>query len=483
MTSIAEATSRTESYNEAYAAPGRPRPHYRRILGALEQLELTSLTGGVRTRIERAGATFGADPFAVCPLPRLIEGREWRSVAAGLKQRALALSAFVEDCYGAQEIVEAGVVPARVIDQAEGYEPELRGQWPGRPAALGVIAFDIVRAPDGEMLVLEDNARTPSGFAYAVAARDAVTTTLAELEPAGARAITGPVQLAPAAIAGLRGTMLDAANAVRDDTSAAHAEPTIVVLSGGPGGAAFYEHATAARWLQVPLVMVEDLERRASELWLRANGLGPARRIDAVYRRTESDRLRDHNGSLTPIARLLLEPWLTGRLALVNGFGTGVADDKLAQAYVEQMIGFYLGEEPLLRSVETLDLSEPLLLERVLSDLCSHVVKPRHGHGGRGVVVCAHADAAELRRVEAALRRPGAGAEYVAQPTVPLSVHPTVVGERLSERHIDLRPFAFASRDGVTPIPGGLTRVALDAGTLVVNSSQDGGAKDTWVLP
>jgi uncharacterized circularly permuted ATP-grasp superfamily protein len=482
MTSVTEARQLTEAWNEAYSAPGRPRPHYRRLLRTLEHHDLTSLTSGVQKRIETAGATFGGDPLAVCPVPRLIKSVEWESLAAGLEQRVLALSAFVEDCYGARQIVAAGVIPASVIDDAEGYEPELRGRWPGRPAALGVIAFDVVRGPDGELVVLEDNARTPSGFAYAVAARDAVTATLTELEPDDDGAVPAPVPVASVAPAALRAAMLDAAAAVHEGF-VDHGEPTVVVLTGGPNGSAFYEHATAARWLGAPLVAVEDLERRGSELWLRESDLGPARRVDAVYRRTETDRLRDESGAPTPIARLLLEPWLAGRVALVNGFGTGVADDKLAQAYVEQMIGFYLGEEPLLLSVATLDLNEPTALERVLSDLRGHVVKPRHGHGGRGVVVCAHADAADLRRVEEALRLPGAGAEYVAQPTVPLSVHPTVVGGRFAERHIDLRPFAFATRDGVALIPGGLTRVALEAGVLVVNSSQDGGAKDTWVLP
>jgi carboxylate-amine ligase len=238
----------------------------------------------------------------------------------------------------------------------------------------------------------------------------------------------------------------------------------------------------AAGWLEAPLVTLDALERRGEELWLRAGHARPARRIDAVYRRTDAERLRDAHGVRTPVAELLLEPWLAGRLALVNAFGTGVADDKLVHGYVEQMIGFYLGEESLMPSVVPLDLNDATVLERVLADLRSYVIKPRHGHGGHGIVVCAHAAEADVREVEAALRATDAGAEYIAQQTVALSVHPTIVDGRLVDRHVDLRPYAFATRDEVDVVPGGLTRVAWDAGALVVNSSQDGGAKDTWVV-
>jgi uncharacterized circularly permuted ATP-grasp superfamily protein len=201
-----------------------------------------------------------------------------------------------------------------------------------------------------------------------------------------------------------------------------------------------------------------------------------------VYRRTGSDLLRDVSGALTPAAKLMLRPWLERRLAIVNGFGTGLADDKLVHAYVDRMIGFYLDEVPLLGSVPTVDLNDPAAREEVLDDLSGYVIKPRHGQGGHGVVICAHANRREVGRIVAALRRTDAGASYVAQPAVALSVLQTVAGSELSERHIDLRPFAFATRTHVALIPGDLTRVALAAGALIVNSSQDGGVKDTWVL-
>jgi uncharacterized circularly permuted ATP-grasp superfamily protein len=474
----------TDGWNEAYAAPGRPRPLYGPLLRALKGVDMASLKRHVGDRMEAAGATFGTEPLAVCPVPRLIENSEWTALSAALAQRVRALSAFVTDAYGTRAIVAAGIVPAGVIDDAEGYEPELRGRWPHRPAPLGVVGLDLVRDRDGELRTLEDNTRTPSGFAYAVAARDAVTATLDALAPTLGVTTPAPIPLEPATVAALRATLWDAAAAIgRGAAADASAGPNVVVLTSGPGSSAFFEHATAARWLVAPLVTLEQLQRRGDELWLRAGEAGRACRVDAVYRRTDTSLLRDEHGALTAAAELLLVPWLAGRLAVVNGFGTGVADDKLVHAYIEEMIRFYLCEEPLMRSVETIDLTDPVALEQVLSDLRGHVVKPRQGHGGRGVVVCAHATARDVRRVEAALRRPGAGTEYVAQRTVTLSLHPTVVGGRLVERHIDLRPFVFATRDGLTVMPGGLTRVALDAGALVVNSSQHGGAKDTWVLP
>ena len=473
----------TDGFNEAFAAPGRPRPLYGSLLQALEGVDMTSLTAAVGDSMEAAQATFGGEPMFVCPVPRLIEGGEWAALAAGLAQRVRALSAFVADAYGPRAIVMAGIVPAAVIEDAEGYEPELRGRWPRGPASLGVVGLDVVRDRDGEFRVLEDNARTPSGFSYAVAAREAVTAVLGRLAPAVAGGTPAPLPLEPAVVAALRATMGDAAQSLRrSGATAAGDEPCVVVLSDGPGSTAFYEHVTAARWLRAPLVTLDGLERRADELWLRARDSGPARRVDAILRRTDVESLRDEHGSRTAVAELLLEPWLAGRLAVVNAFGTGVADDKLAHAYVEQMISFYLREEPLLRSVDTLDLNDPVVREHVLADLRAHVIKPRHGHGGHGVVVCAHADENDVQLIEAALHRPNAGAEYVAQPTMALSVHPTIVDGRLEERHIDLRPFAFATRDSVRVIPGGLTRVAREAGALVVNSSQEGGVKDTWVL-
>jgi uncharacterized circularly permuted ATP-grasp superfamily protein len=394
-----------------------------------------------------------------------VTGEEWNTLAAGLEQRLRALNAFVCDAYGERGIVQEGVMPADVIDGAEGFEPDLRGALPGGVAPIGVAGFDLVRDSDGVVRVLEDNARTPSGFTYAVAARLAVQ---AELPPS----IPQPAELHDPLREALLGCLRDAAPEGADD-------PYVVVLSDGPGGSAWYEHAQAARLIGAPVATLEDLERVGDRLFVRLDD-GSRRLVDVVYRRCDDDRLRDQHGALTPVAEALLEPWRGGRIAVVNAFGTGVADDKLVHAYVEEMVRFYLGEEPVLPNVPTHELGRPDVLQRVLADLEHHVVKPRMGHGGEGVLICAHADPRQLARLRDTLSR--SPERFVAQPTIALSLHPTVIGRALEPRHVDLRPFAFATSAGACALPGGLTRVAWDPGALVVNSSQNGGAKDTWVV-
>jgi uncharacterized circularly permuted ATP-grasp superfamily protein len=456
------------AYDEAFAAPGMPRPHYAELIDALGGMDLARLRDAVNGRVRDAGVTFttseGEQAFVIDPVPRILPAAEWEALAAGLEQRVRALSAFVADAYGERRIVEAGVMPAEVIDTAEGFEADLRGAFPADGPPIGVAGLDVIRAPEGRLRVLEDNVRTPSGFTYAVAARDAVCSALGGAVPEPAAVEDRLLEL-------LRGALRAAAPEGGD--------PSIVVVSDGPGGSAWYEHAEVARRLGVPVVTLDDLERRGDHLEVRLED-GRRRPVDVVYRRCDEDRLRDERGDLTPVAEALLDPWLAGRVGLVNGFGTGVADDKLVHGYVEEMVRFYLGETALLEAVPTLDPRHDSVLELVVEDLPSHVVKPRFGHGGRGVVVCAHADDATLERLRADLRRdPGA---YVAQPIVVLSQHPTVVDPgRLAPRHVDLRPFVFSTAHGVQALPGGLTRVAWDPGALVVNSSQNGGAKDTWV--
>jgi uncharacterized circularly permuted ATP-grasp superfamily protein len=458
------------AYDEAFAAPGVPRAHYTSLFDALAGVDLARLRDGVNERVVRQGVTFttghGEEAFVIDPVPRLLTANEWDALAAGIEQRTQALNAFVLDAYGARRIVDAGLIAAEAIDSAAGYEPELRGAYPDVAAPIGVAGLDIVRAPDGTLQVLEDNVRTPSGFTYAVAARHAVEPAL----PPGAPEPLAVPELAYELLAGVL------AAAAPD----AEREPSIVVLSDGPGGGAYYEHAEAARRLGAPLVTLDDLERRGGRLDARLED-GSRRPVDVVYRRCNEDRLRGDDGARTAVGEALLEPWLAGTVAIVNGFGTGVADDKLIHAHVEDMVRFYLDAEPLIAAVPTLALGETDKLEAVLGDLRSHVVKPRFGHGGAGVVVGVHADADELERMSTAIRADPA--QFIAQPIVALSCHPTVVdGGRLEPRHVDLRPFVFSADVKIGSIPGGLTRVAWDAGALVVNSSQNGGAKDTWVL-
>jgi len=448
------------AYDEAYEAHGRPRPHAAAALAAVARRDPAALTASVQARLAAAGVGFssvnGGHAFWVDPVPRVLSAGEWAQLEAGLAQRVRALNAFVADAYGARRIVAEGVVPARVLDGAEYHEPTLAGMRPPGGIWIGVAGLDLVRDPSGEFLVLEDNLRTPSGIAYAMAARAAVAAEL-ELTPGAA---PRPLDDAPE----LLGWALRAAapDGVED--------PVIALVTEGEANPAHWEQRRLAERLGVRLTAPEELEHRGERLAVRG---GPA--LDVVYRRTNADRLA------TPVGRRLEGPWRAGTLGLVNAFGTGVADDKLTHAYVEDMVRFYLGEEPALRSVPTLDLGDPATLERALDTLETLVVKPRGGHGGVGVVVCAHARRADLDRLRAALAAAPDG--YVAQELVTLSTHPTVTEDGLAPRHVDLRPFTFLGRDGeVRVLPGGLTRVARGAGALVVNSSQDGGAKDTWVL-
>jgi uncharacterized circularly permuted ATP-grasp superfamily protein len=451
-------------YDEAYERAGTPRAHYRGLLSALDGRDLGDLGREVARAAGDRGISFGEEPdaaFLVDPIPRLITADEWQELEAGLVQRVRALAAFVADAYGERRIVAAGVVPAYVIDSAEYHEPALAGH--DLTGGVAIAGLDVVRDGDGRFLVLEDNLRTPSGIAYVVAARELTDRQL------------------PAPAQGRRG--VDGAYALLDEALRAAApggghDPVIAVLTDGPANTAWWEHRTIAHRLGLALVGVADLE--VADDGLYANVDGRSRRLDVVYRRTSEDRLHGADGRPTDVGRVLEQPWLRGQVGLVNAFGAGVADDKLAHAYVPEMIRFYLQQEPLLPSVRTYDLAVPEVLEDVLSRVDELVVKPREGSGGDGVVIGPHAREADTDATAAAVRRRPEG--YVAQELVPLSRHPTLVDGHLEPRHVDLRAFVFLAGERATALPGGLTRVALDEGALVVNSSQNGGAKDTWVL-
>jgi uncharacterized circularly permuted ATP-grasp superfamily protein len=432
----------------------------------LAGVDLRRLDDEVRSRLRRRGVTFGrAGDFRVDPVPRVITADDWAPLAAGLVQRVRALNRFVADVYDEQRIVAAGVVPAAAITSAEYYEPQLRGAGLEPATWIPLAGLDVVRDTDGAFKVLEDNVRTPSGLAYALAAREALSASLAV--PAGLA-----VRSLGSAYALLAATLRAAAPDGAPD-------PVVVVVTDGPDNDAFYEHTAIALALGLPLVTPSELRRDGDRLAALIDGR--LRAVDVVYRRTDGDRLfAPRGGGLTPLGELLAEPWLAGRLGLVNAYGTGVADDKLIHAYVEDIIRFYLDETPLLRSVPTYDLGRPDQLELVLGRIEELVIKPRSGFGGAGVVVCPHAEPADVRRVAAAVAADPA--QYIAQEMVVLSRQPTICDGRLEPRHVDLRPFVMARGDEVDVIPGGLTRVAFDAGALVVNSSQNGGAKDTWVL-
>src|SRR3954452_5936166 len=451
-----------EHYDEAFAGPGAPREHYADLLAALGDTDLDALEDLVTEHVRASGVTFGEGaPFVIDPVPRLIASGEWNELETRLAQRARALDAFVADVYGARWIVQAGVVPERVLAGIGFQEPDMH-EVPRPPAAwVGVAGLDVVRGDDGHFRVLEDNVRTPSGMAYALAARRAI----AEHVPYAGRR---------------RDIAAELASYLRWAIAASRPDPgedgIAVLLTDGPSNSAFFEHRELAELAEVKLVRCEQLVRRGERICLR-----DGRRVQVIYRRTNEDRLRRDGGEPTALGELLLDALRAGTVAVVNAFGTGVADDKAIYPYVDDMVRFYLREDPLVRSVPTWDLGEPQARAEVLDRLDELVIKPRDGYGGTGVVIGPRASGEQLRDVCAEVeRRPDA---YVAQELVRLSSHPTVIGGRLVPRHVDCRPFVFY--DGLRPraLPGGLTRVALEEGELVVNSSRGGGGKDTWVLP
>ena len=452
------------TFDEAWEAPGEPRPHYGPLLEAFGGQDLAELRASVQFALRAHGATFGDHEFEVCPLPRLLTAEETAQLAAGLEQRTRALNAFVLDAYGERRIAAAGRLPAWIIESSDGYEPALNERWPGGPAPIGVAGLDVVRTAGAELRVLEDNVRSPSGYGYAIAAARALRAALPFDVPEHDDGAD---------------TLLDALARTLREARPGCDDPAIAVVADGPGNAAHFEHVLAAERLGAPLLRVDELILDGDRLLYR-DARGRKRAIDVVYRRCDDERLFHADGAPTPVGGLCLGPWLAGELSLVNGFGVGIADDKLVHAYVEEMVRFYLGEQPLVRSVPTLDLTREADLARLLDAPEAHVIKPRGGMGGGGVVVCAHASDDDLRRrLDEVRERPR---EFVAQPLVHLSTMPTVVGGEMVARHVDLRPYVFSAPEWACAVPAGLTRVALEEGALVVNSSQNGGGKVTWAL-
>ena len=438
-------------FDEAFEAPGEPRPTYAAVLDRLAGRDLARVVGEVRDRLERNGCCFGrgedAEPFRVDIVPRVLTAEEWDPLAAGLEQRVRALDAFVADAYGERRIVAEGVMPERILAGADQFEPEL-ADLPAPRVRVALAGLDVIRCSDGGFRVLEDNLRTPSGLAYAFAAREVIAPVLGN----GARPIERPA-------IELLGRALRAA-------APCAGEPRVVLLTDGPSNTAWWEHARLAELLGIRLVTLDELRPES---------------VDVVYRRTDEDTLRGAGGELTRVGRALHGALRAGTLACVNALGNGVADDKLVHAYVEDMIRFYLGEEPLVPSVATYDLTRPGCLQEVLDRLDEMVVKPRAAFGGEDVFIGPAAGDAERDRIARSIREEPA--DWIAQETVYFSRHPTVIDGALEPRHVDLRAFVTFDGEQAAAVPGGLSRVAFGEGELVVNSSQGGGAKDTWVLP
>ena len=458
-------------------ADSKVREHYREFDSWLAQQSPETIA---RKRAEadltfrRVGITFavyGDDagterliPFDT--IPRIIPAAEWAQMQTGLVQRVQALNMFIHDIYHEQNIIKAGIIPAEQIYKNAQYRPEMQGISVASDIYAHIAGVDIVRAGQGEFYVLEDNLRVPSGVSYMLEDRKMMMRLFPEL--------FSEHRVAP--VAHYPDLLLET---LRASAPPATADPTVVVLTPGMYNSAYFEHAFLAQQMGVELVEGQDLFVKDNFVYMRTTR-GP-KRVDVIYRRVDDDFLDPL--AFRPTSTLgcagLLNVYRAGNVALCNAIGTGVADDKSIYPYVPRMIEFYLGEKPILKNVPTFMCRNTDDLKYTLANLKDLVVKEVHGAGGYGMLVGPASTKQEIEDFRAAILANPAG--YIAQPTLSLSTCPTYVESGVAPRHIDLRPFVLSGKD-VQMVPGGLTRVALKEGSLVVNSSQGGGTKDTWIL-
>ena len=471
----------TQFYNEMYDAAGTLRPHYQAFaewLAAMPPERLARKQVEADTAFHRVGITFavygeeaGTErliPFDI--IPRIIPAAEWTALHSGLRQRVKALNAFLHDIYHGQDILRAGLIPREQVLNNAQFRPEMMGVDVPSGIYAHIAGVDLVRAGEGEFYVLEDNLRVPSGVSYMIEDRKMMMRLFPELF---SRHKVAPVQHYPDML--LENLRTVAPQGVVD--------PTVVLLTPGAYNSAYFEHTFLAQQMGIELVEGRDLFVKHETVYMRTTQ-GP-QRVDVIYRRLDDDFLDPlafRKDSMLGVPGLL-SAYRAGRVTLANAIGTGVADDKSIYPYVPEMVRFYLGEESLLNNVKTYMLRKPDDLKYVLEHLPELVVKEVHGAGGYGMLV---GPASTKQEIEDFRARIIADPEkYIAQPTLALSHCPTFVdGEKLggiAPRHLDLRPFVLSGKN-IDMVPGGLTRVALLEGSLVVNSSQGGGTKDTWVL-
>jgi uncharacterized circularly permuted ATP-grasp superfamily protein len=450
------------------------RDTYRELhqaLARMSQEELRGRTDALASSYLAQGVTFdfaGEErPFPLDAVPRVISADDWANVEAGVAQRVRALERFLADVYGPQAAVRDGVIPAGLISSSTHFHRQAAGIESANGVRIQVSGIDVIRDEAGAWRVLEDNVRVPSGVSYVISNRRVMAQTLPELFSSMR---VRPVGEYPTRL--LQALRASAPEGVDD--------PTIVVLTPGVFNSAYYEHTLLARLMGVELVEGRDLFCSGGRVWMRTTA-GPTR-VDVIYRRVDDeflDPLQFRPDSVLGAPGLMLAA-RSGHVTIANSVGNGVADDKLVYTYVPDLIRYYLGEEPVLPNVDTWRLEEPDALAEVLDRLDELVVKPVDGSGGKGLIVGPDASKAELAELRARLVADPRG--WIAQPVVQLSTIPTLVEDGMRPRHADLRPFAVNDGDDVWVLPGGLTRVALPEGQLVVNSSQGGGSKDTWVL-
>ncbi len=401
-------------------------------------------------------------------VPRIIAAREWRKLEKGIDQRVRALNAFMHDIYHKQEILRAGVMPERLIRDNDAFLPEMVGFTPPGGVYTHIVGTDLVRTGPDEFYVLEDNARTPSGVSYMLENRETMMAMFPELFT---RVGVRPVSDYPGRLArSLAACAPEGCNG----------RPVLGVLTPGIYNSAFYEHAFLADQMGAELVEGSDLRVVDGKIAMRTTR--GWRTVDVLYRRVDDeflDPLTFNPDSMLGVAGIM-DVYRAGGLTIANAPGTGIADDKAIYSYMPQIVEFYTGQKPLLKNVETWRCSEEDSLKYVLDHLAELVVKEVHGSGGYGMLIGPAASKRELRDFRAKLEANPKG--YIAQPTLSLSTVPILTQQGLAPRHVDLRPYALVSPDKIDLVPGGLTRVALKKGSLVVNSSQGGGTKDTWVL-
>ena len=466
-------------FDELFAAPGHVRAHYRPLFDQLAGIPPAELEHRGRLAdgmMKQQGITFtvygrgrGTErimPFD--PIPRLVPADEWARIEKGLQQRVRALNLFVHDVYHARHILKDGVVPADLVFGSAGYRREMNGIAVPHDVYLHVCGIDLIRDTAGHYLVLEDNCRTPSGVSYVLKNREVMKQAF-------------PALFEDYSVRPVGDYAADLLAALRHAAPPGVTEPTVVVLTPGAFNSAYYEHAFLARQMGVQLVEGRDLVLDGGGVFMRTTrGLS---RVDVIYRRIDDDYLDPlcfRGDSQLGVAGLM-GAYRTGRVGLANAIGPGVVDDKGIYPFVPDMIRYYLSEDAILGNVETFRPMVPAHRQHILANLDKLVVKAVDGSGGYGMLIGPASTAAERDAFRTKIEANPRG--YIAQPTITLSQSPTVVedGTRIEGRHIDLRPFVLYGPE-IKVLPGGLTRVALPRGSLVVNSSQGGGSKDTWVL-
>lgn len=469
------------AYDEMYTADGSVLESYRSYADWLRTTPdkvITRKREEANIAFHRVGITFavyGEDagqerliPFDI--IPRIIAAQEWKRMADGLRQRVKALNAFLHDIYHDQEILKAGRIPAEKVLGNSQFRQEMVGVEVPEHIYAHIAGIDLVRADNGdkrgEYYVLEDNLRTPSGVSYMLEDRKMMMRLFPDLF---SRQAIAPVEHYPDLLL----------SNLRSVAPAGITNPNVVLLTPGQFNSAYFEHAFLAQQMGIELVDGNDLFVRGDTVFMRTT-LGP-RRVDVIYRRIDDDFLDPQvfrKDSMLGVPGLF-SAYCAGNVTLANAVGTGIADDKAIYVHVPEMIRFYCGEEPILSNVLTWELSKPKDREYVLAHLPELVVKEVHGSGGYGMLVGPTSTAAEITLFRDKII--AAPEKYIAQPTLSLSTCPTYVESGIAPRHIDLRPYVLSGKE-ITMVPGGLTRVALKEGSLVVNSSQGGGTKDTWVL-